>query len=126
RKTDEEMTSKNHLVTVIMPAYNAGKYISAAIDSLIKQSYPNWELIIVNNGSADHTNEVVFSYRDERIKYFQLQENEGVSSARNRGLREMNGDFFCFLDADDMFPSNSLKHRLEIFQQNNELTFVDG
>lgn len=120
------MNSGDRLVTVIMPAFNAGKYISMAIDSVIKQTFSNWELIIVNNGSTDHTDDIVSSYGDERIKYFQLQENEGVSSARIRGLREMNGDFFCFLDADDVFPPNSLKYRLEVFRQNNELTFVDG
>lgn len=115
----------NVLVSIIMPAYNAEKHITEAIKSVIKQSYSNWELLIVNDGSRDCTEDEILSFDDERIKYFK-QENKGVSAARNLALNNMSGDFFCFLDADDYFTSTSISSRLSLFESNNEISFVDG
>ena len=97
-------------VSIIMPVYNAGKYINRAIDSVINQSFQNWELLIINDGSTDDSEHKINEYSDKRIKYFQ-QINQGVSSARNQGLRHMNGGYFCFLDADDYLPSGSIESR---------------
>ncbi len=108
-----------------MPAYNAAPYIQAAIASVIHQTYPNWELLIINDGSTDNTEELIKSITDERIKYFH-QENGGVSSARNIGLGEMKGDYFCFLDADDELTLESLELRLNVFKSDDTLNFVDG
>ena len=112
------------LISIIMPAYNAEKFISAAISSVLDQTYSNWELLIVNDGSTDSTLEIIGSFRDDRIHTFN-QENYGVSASRNIALKYMKGSYFCFLDADDMFPSISLESRLFMFQSNPELTFVD-
>lgn len=113
------------LISIIMPAYNAGLFIKEAIDSALRQSYSNWELIIINDGSMDDTEDVVKSFRDKRIAYFE-QPNNGVSAARNVGLSKMNGEFFCFLDADDIFPPDSLKSRIEILDRWPKVQFVDG
>lgn len=113
------------LVSVIMPAYNAEKYIAEAIESVIKQSWKCWELLVINDGSSDGTEKIVKSYGDSRIRYFR-QFNQGVSSARNIGLKIMGGDYFCFLDADDLLPVDSLKSRVEIFENSQEVHFVDG
>lgn len=113
------------LVSVIMAAYNADKYIEEAILSVINQTHENWELLIVNDGSKDTTEEKILQFEDSRIKYF-YQENNGVSAARNVGLKNMTGDYFCFLDADDVYPPQSIESRLKVFETTDEIEFVDG
>lgn len=113
------------LVSIIMPVYNAEAYVAEAIDSVLAQDHPNWELLIINDGSKDRSGEIILSYKDPRIRYFE-QENAGVSAARNVGLATMKGDFFCFLDGDDRFTEHSLSSRLKVFQQKPALSFVDG
>lgn len=117
--------SGNSLISIIMPAYNAGSYISEAIQSILNQSYPEFELIIINDGSKDHTEEIIQSFAEPRIRFYS-QENKGVSAARNVGLQYMKGNYFCFLDADDVLPASSLENRLTEFQQDEEISFVDG
>jgi glycosyltransferase involved in cell wall biosynthesis len=113
------------LLTVVMAAYNAEQYISSAIQSVIDQTYSNWELIVVNDGSIDKTEAKIFEFKDTRIRYFS-QINMGVSAARNLALKNMKGSFFCMLDADDILPQNSLKARLDKMISNPEAEFVDG
>ena len=107
-------------VSIIMAAYNAEKYIKEAIDSVINQEYQHWELIIINDGSTDGTENIIRSYDDDRIRYHS-QTNAGVSSARNIGLRHMEGDYFCFLDADDVYTSYSLSSRMALFDKDPTL-----
>ncbi len=108
-----------------MPAYNADKYIEEAIKSVINQTYENWELLVINDGSKDNTELKIKLFHDYRIKYF-IKENKGVSSARNIGVANMQGDYFCFLDADDILPKNSLNSRLKAFESSSEIDIVDG
>tara|TARA_B100000315_G_scaffold232465_1_gene244720 strand:- start:3568 stop:4362 length:795 start_codon:yes stop_codon:yes gene_type:complete len=108
-----------------MPVYNSSKYVKYAIESVLNQSYHNWELIIINDGSTDQSENIILSYDDLRIKYY-VQNNLGVSAARNLALKYMKGLFFCFLDSDDVLPSNSLQSRINIFNQNPDISFVDG
>ena len=113
------------VVSVIMAAFNVESYLYQSIESLIKQSHHDWELIIVNDGSSDKTSDIAKSFNDSRIRYCE-QDNQGVSSARNLGLGLMTGDYFCFLDADDAMPQDSIKTRLDVFQQYPDISFVDG
>lgn len=113
------------LISVIMPAYNSAAFITEAIESVLSQEYENLELLVVNDGSVDHTEAVIKSFADNRIRYF-YKENGGVSSARNKGLLEMKGEYFCFLDADDVFTNVSISSRLKVFEQNPDIDFVDG
>lgn len=116
----------NCLISVIMPAYNAEMFVRQAIESVLEQTHSNLELLIINDGSTDATEEIIAGFKDIRIRYFK-QLNSGVSSARNIGLQNMKGEYFCFLDADDIFLPNSLKARLEIFESaKTPLNFVDG
>ena len=108
-----------------MAVYNSSKYISESIESVINQIFKNWELIIIDDGSNDSTDEVISQYMDNRIRYFK-QSHGGVSSARNLALQKMKGDYFCFLDADDVMPSNGLRDRIGVFERQPDLTFVDG
>jgi len=111
------------LVTIIIPVFNSKSYILAAIESVLAQTYSNWELIIVNDGSTDESEMVIKEISDKRIRYV-FQSNCGVSNARNVGLRLMRGQYFCFLDSDDVLPNNSIESRLMVF--NDTIDFVDG
>lgn len=120
------MSNYKSLISVIMPAYNAEVYIVEAIESILNQTWSNWELLIVNDGSMDCTEEAIKPFlSDNRIKYFK-HENKGVSAARNVGLKNIKGNYFCFLDADDVLPPNSLAARLSVFKTNLQIKFVDG
>lgn len=113
------------MVSIITPFYNAEKYIAESISSVLNQTIKNWELLLINDGSTDRSKEIALSFKDERIRYFE-QSNNGVSNARNFGLSKMKGDYFCFLDADDVLTPNSLEDRLEIFDKYSDVNFVDG
>ncbi len=119
------MENNTPLVSIILPVFNTEKYIGEAINSVLDQTYTNWELIIVNDGSKDSSEQIIKRYTDSRIKYI-YQENKGVSEARNRGLAQMCGAYFCFLDADDYYPKKSLEVRVNKFVTDKGLTFVDG
>ncbi len=120
------MTDHLHpLVTIIMPVYNGGQFIRSSINSVIHQSHLNWELLIINDGSTDSSKATIQSFNDSRIFYFE-QPNRGVSAARNLGLRHMKGDYFCFLDSDDVFPADSIEARLKVFNEFESVQFVDG
>ncbi|WP_424963350.1 glycosyltransferase family 2 protein [Ekhidna sp.] len=114
------------LVSIIIAVFNGEKYIREAIESALNQSYSKIELLIIDDGSKDNTVSIIDSFVDNRIKLFKLVNNQGVSNARNVGLHHMKGDYFCFLDADDMLPSKSIESRLEVFKKSKSITFVDG
>lgn len=107
------------MISVIIPCYNQGKYLSAALDSLIAQTFTDWEAIIVNDGSTDETDNVatIYSLRDKRIRYFS-QNNGGASVARNRGVSEAQGELISFLDADDWYDPECLKCAISCFESN--------
>ncbi|MHC5752547.1 MAG: glycosyltransferase [Nostoc sp.] len=102
------MTSSNPLISVTMTTYNHEKYIGEAVESVLNQTYKNFELIIVNDGSNDKTDEIIRKFRDERITYI-YQENQGTSSAINRAILDSKGEYIAFMSGDDIcYP-----HRLE-------------
>ena len=103
------------MVSIVMPAYNAEKYIGECIDSILSQTFTDWELIIVDDGSSDGTPLICRQYagKDPRIKVIR-QENRGVSGARNRGLENVSGGYIAFVDADDYLPPESLSVRVEL------------
>lgn len=113
------------LVSIIMPAYNADRFIAAAIQSVMDQTWTHWELIIVNDGSTDLTVEVVQRFRDPRITLLH-QTNHGIGHARNTGMATMQGAFVCFLDADDLLPPLSLESRVRLMMDDPGVDFCDG
>lgn len=97
----------NALISVIVPAYNAEQYLRECLDSIVAQTFTNWELIFVDDGSTDSTEAIIkeYAHTDCRIKYL-FQSNQGVSAARNAGLNAAQGEFVVFVDADDaLFPT---------------------
>lgn len=110
------------MISVMMPVYNASPYLEKSITSILGQSYNDLELIIVNDGSTDNSEEIILSFTDSRIRYF-YQKNQGVSSARNVVLRESRGDFIAFQDADDISLPNRLERLIGNFFS-DEVTIV--
>ena len=98
----------NPLLSVIIPAYNAAKVIDKCLNSIVNQTYPNFELIIINDCSKDSTGEILqkWSESDKRIKYENLKENGGVSRARNTGIKRAKGEYITFIDADDYIDND--------------------
>jgi len=113
------MKNNNPLISVIIPAYNSAKTISESIDSVLKQAYDNTEILVIDDGSTDNTEEVIASYGN-RIIYVK-QANSGPSAARNRGINESFGDLIAFLDADDVWVPNKLSKQVQRFIDNPDL-----
>lgn len=107
------------LVSIIMPAFNAEKFIMHSIESVLKQSHTNFELIVVDDHSSDRTVEVVRSVNDPRIKLVELKKNVGTGDARNCGLRATQGQYISFIDADDVWLPNKLELQLLHMQKTN-------
>lgn len=109
------------LVSIIVPIYNVAQYLEECLNSVLMQTYANWECILIDDGSTDNSSEICrkFTSRDTRFKYFYKQ-NGGLSSARNEGLRKAKGDFITFLDSDDWWGSMNLLEEIFKLWQNNE------
>ncbi|MUP45141.1 glycosyltransferase family 2 protein [Gramella sp. BOM4] len=109
------------LVSVVMPAYNSASFISEAIQSVISQTYPKWELIVVNDGSTDATSQIIedLAAREDRIKLISNQTNQGTHYARNLAIKAASGDFIAFLDADDRWKPEKLQKQLELMTKNH-------
>lgn len=110
----------NNLVSIITPLYNAERYVGQTIESVIAQTYPEWEMIIINDGSKDNSLAVAESYatKDPRIHVFS-QPNGGCAAARNHGLREATGRYYAFLDSDDYWDPTFLEEQLAFMAEKN-------
>ena len=108
------------LVSIIMPSYNTAKFISETIESVLAQTYPDWELIIVDDCSTDDTDAVVRPYlADDRIRYIKNEKNSGAAVSRNRALREAKGKWIAFLDSDDLWLPEKLEKQIAFMEKNN-------
>lgn len=113
-------------VSVIIPTYNCAQYISEAIDSVLQQTYQDFEILIIDDGSHDTTREIVKRYaakHSNKIRYF-FQENKGPAAARNKGLRESGANYIALLDADDLWLPNRLKEGVSILDQMPDVGLV--
>lgn len=115
------------LVSVIMPMYNAQQYIAMTIDSVIAQTYENWEMIIVDDCSVDGCDEIVKNYikKDNRIHYYRNEQNMGVAATRNCAIMYARGQYIAFLDSDDLWKPDKLKKQL-VLMKNEECSFCYG
>ncbi len=108
-----------NIISVIIPVYNAFDFIKNTINSVLKQSYKNYEIIVVDDGSIDNTKDVLRPFiKRKEIRYFYIK-NSGVSSATNFGIKKSTGRYIAFLDHDDLFMPDKLKEVMEIFKYNN-------
>lgn len=109
----------NDLVSVIMPSFNTGQFIGETIESVLAQSYSNWELLIVDDCSTDDTDRIVARYlKDSRIRYFKNEANCGTAVSRNRALREAKGKWIAFLDSDDLWEPDKLTRQIAFMASN--------
>ena len=108
------------LVSIITPTYNCSQFIAETIESVLGQTYLNWEMIIVDDCSTDNTKEIVgqFLEEDSRIRYMCLEKNSGAAISRNCALREAKGRWIAFLDSDDLWKSDKLEKQLDFMQKN--------
>lgn len=114
------MKNEEDLISIIMPTYNCGKYIERTINSIINQTYINWELIIVDDCSKDNTQEVLAKYKkDERINYIRLKKNSGAAIARTEAIKKAKGNYIAFLDSDDIWYPEKLAKQLKFMKINN-------
>ena len=105
------------LISVIIPVYNGEKTIKETILSVLNQTFEDWELIIINDGSTDSTIEIITQIQDNRIRVFNF-ENAGLARSRNRGIDHSQGEFISFLDADDLWTTDKLEAQFQTLQNN--------
>ncbi len=112
---------KQALVSVVLPAYNSELYIGEAIHSLLEQSYSNFELIIINDGSTDTTEAIISSFEDKRIRYYFNEKNLGLIATLNRGIDLCTGEFIVRMDADDMSLYRRIEKQVDFMQRHPEI-----
>ena len=103
------MSEHDITVSAIIPTYNRANIVIRAIQSVLNQTYQNFELLVIDDGSQDNTEEIVTGIHDNRIKYIRHEKNKGVAAARNTGIEAAKGEFIAFLDSDDEWLPNKLK-----------------
>lgn len=108
-------------VSVLMPAYNAEKYIGKSIDSILNQTYGDFEFIIINDGSKDSTKEIILSYSDNRIVYLENKINSGIVVTLNKGLEYATGEYIARMDADDIAVAERLEKQIEFMEKNKNV-----
>ena len=114
------------VISVITPTYNRARFLPAAVASVLSQTFGDFELIIVDDGSEDNTPDVLKPFfADRRVRYV-YQENQGQSHARNLALKQATGDFIAFLDSDDVWAPDKLEKQLAVFRANPEVDIVHG
>ena len=110
---------ENGLVSIIMPSFNTASYIKESVQSVINQTYTNWELIIVDDCSTDNTDEILAQIEDNRIRYLKNERNSGAAVSRNKALREARGQWIAFLDSDDLWMPEKLEKQIRFMKRNN-------
>tara|TARA_Y100000996_G_C22469819_1_gene621608 strand:- start:216 stop:1127 length:912 start_codon:yes stop_codon:yes gene_type:complete len=110
------------LVSILLNCYNAEKFIAKAIDSVICQSYNNWELIVWDDGSTDNTVKILENYKDDRIFIFKKKKNVGLGKSRIEATKHLNGELITILDADDFYHKDKIFKQVEIFQKNKNIS----
>ncbi len=117
----------DNLVSIIMPSWNTAQFIAESIQSVINQTYKNWELLIVDDCSTDDTDNIVEPFlTDARIKYFKNEKNSGAALTRNRAMREAKGEWIAFLDSDDLWMPEKLEKQIRFMNEHNyTLSFTE-
>ena len=113
-------------VSVLMPAYNSGKYIQQSIQSILDQTFQDFELIIVNDGSTDNTHDIITSFSDDRIRYYQNDGNKGLIYTRNKQINLASTEYIALLDSDDLANKLRLEIEYGLLNDKNNLSFVSS
>ena len=115
---------KEELVSIVVPVYNAEKFLKDTIQTVLEQTYPNWELLLVDDCSNDNSVDIIKEYvkDDKRIRLLKNEKNSGAALTRNHGIKEAKGTYLCFLDADDLWEKEKLEKQLK-FMKGNDCAF---
>ncbi len=119
-----ELETYPPLVSAIMPTYNHAKFIGEAIQSVLNQTYKNFELLIIDNYSEDNTGKIVTSYKDDRIKYFKFRNNGIIAASRNHGIKHAQGEYIAFIDSDDLWLPEKLEKQVIFLNKHTECFLV--
>lgn len=111
------MNTKDDLVSIVIPVFNAAPYLKETIQSVQNQTYPHWEVIFVDDASTDNSLNILQSYKADNIKVLSLSKNKGPAIARNTGLEEAQGRYITFLDADDVWDADKLRKQLDFVKE---------
>ncbi|MDR1877830.1 MAG: glycosyltransferase [Flavobacteriaceae bacterium] len=114
------MSNNQPLVSIITACYNSENFITDTIESVLKQTYTDWEWIIIDDHSKDNSVEIIKRYTDDRIKLILLDENHGAAKTRNYGIERARGRYIAFIDSDDIWLPNALEERINFLKNNNE------
>lgn len=114
------------IITVLMPVYNGKKYLNLAIESILKQTYTDFEFLIINDGSKDESEKIILSYDDKRIVYIKNEYNLGLIKTLNKGINLARGKFIARMDCDDVALPNRLELQLRTFDNDQDLEFISG
>ncbi len=119
------MTQNNPKVSVIIPTYNRASDLKRALNSVLAQSFTDWEIIVVDNNSIDDTDAVVSAFNDQRISIHKVHNNGVIAISRNKGILEAKGEFLAFLDSDDWWITDKLRKAVNYLEQGNDLVYHD-
>jgi teichuronic acid biosynthesis glycosyltransferase TuaG len=120
------MQSTELLVSIVTPVYNIGNFLKETVDSVLTQSYKNWELLLIDDNSSDDSADIIRMYekKDSRIKGFYLPENKGAGNSRNVGLDNADGEYIAFLDSDDLWLPDKLEQQVNFFKNRKEVQIL--
>lgn len=112
---------KEELVSIVVPVYNAEKFLKDTVRTVLEQTYPNWELLLVDDCSNDDSVNIIKEYvtKDDRIQLLKNEKNSGAALTRNKGIEEAKGTYLCFLDADDLWEKEKLEKQLKFMKENH-------
>jgi len=112
------------LVSIIMNCYNGEKYLIKSINSILSQTYQNWELVFFDNQSSDNSKKILKKFQDKRIKYYKSNKMLNLYDARNHAIKKTKGKYVCFLDTDDFWTKNKIKIQVKFMEANNDFGMV--
>lgn len=119
------MENKTPLISVIMPVYNGERFLKQAIDSILAQTFPNFELIIINDGSTDSTESIILAYKDRRIRYVKNERNLRLIKTLNKGLKLATGKYISRMDADDIADKHLFENQIRVLQSDDSIGIVN-
>ena len=118
------MSESKPLVSIIMNCHNGGKFLEQSVNSIISQTYKNWELIFLDNDSKDDSKKIITKFPDKRIKYFKSKKFNRLYKSRNLAIQNAKGDFISFLDTDDLWQKDKLEKQINFFSKNKDYEIV--
>lgn len=115
----DEKSMDIRCVSIILPTYNRAHSIRRSIESILRQTYPHWELLVIDDGSEDHTEEIIeeIASLDARVRYYRQPQNRGVAAARNEGIRQARYEYIAFQDSDDVWKEDKLEKQMQVFDE---------